>query len=73
MLLNTLRQSILRMQVSKDDVNSMVKGDRKKTTSVFGFWLTAGENTDFVTQFVADINRIFGDGLVVYLCKYTFL
>ena len=37
--------------------------DRKKVTSVFGFWLAAGENIDFVTQHLAN-NRISG-------AKYT--
>ena len=49
-----------------------VKADRKKTTSVFGFLLTADENIDFVTQYLAN-NRIFGDALVGFSCKYTFL
>ena len=68
MLLNTLRQSFLRTQISKNDVNSKVKADRKKTTSVFSFWLTAGENIDFVTQYLAN-NKIFGDDLVDFSCK----
>ena len=37
-----------------------VKADREKTTFVFGFWLTAGENIDFVTQHLAN-DRIFRD------------
>ena len=40
-----------------------VKADRKKTTSVFGFWLTVGENIDFATQYLATY-RLFGDALV---------
>ena len=43
--------------------------DRKKTTSVFdGFCLTACENIDIVTQYLAN-NRIFGDVLVDFSCK----
>ena len=45
-----LRQIFLRTR--KVDIN--------QTTSVFAFWLTAGENVDFVTQHLA-YNRIFGD------------
>ena len=51
MSLNTLRQSYLRTQISKNDVNSKLKQTAKKTTSVFSFWLTAGENIDFVTKY----------------------
>ena len=36
---------------------------QEETTSVFGFWLTTGENIDFVTQNLAN-NRIFGDDFV---------
>ena len=45
---------------------SKVRADKKKTTSVFGFWLTAGENIDFVTQNLAN-NRIFEDDLIDFL------
>ena len=38
----------------------------KKTASVFGFWLTVGENIDFVTQYLAK-NRIRGDALKSHL------
>ena len=45
---------------------------------VFGFWPKAGENVDFVIQYLAN-NRIFGDAkvvvvvVVVFCAKYTFL
>ena len=45
-----------------------VKANKKKTTSVFGFWLTAGENIDFVTQNLAN-NRILGDDFVDFSGK----
>ena len=45
-----------------------VKVDKKKTTSVFGFWLTASEIIDFVTQNLAN-NRIFGDDLIDFSGK----
>ena len=44
-----------------------VKADKKKTTSIFGFWLMAGENIDFVTQNLA--NGIFEDDLVDFSGK----
>ena len=47
---------------------SKVKADRKKTTSVFDFWLTADENIDFVTQYRAN-NRLFWDASVDFSCK----
>ena len=69
MLFNTRRQSFLWTQISKNDVNS--RSDKKKTISVFCFWLTAGENIDFVTLNLAN-NRIFGDDFVDFSGKvYT--
>ena len=47
-----------------------VKADKKKTTSVFGFWLTAVENIDFVTQNLAN-DSIFGDDLVDFFWQST--
>ena len=42
--------------------------DKKKTTSVFGFWLTDSKNTDFVTQYF-DNNAIFGNALFDFPCR----
>ena len=45
-----------------------VEADRKKTTFVFGIWLTASESIDFVTKYLAN-NKISGDALVDFSCK----
>ena len=71
MLLNTLRQTLADADF-QEWRQFKVKTDRKKTTSLFGIWLTAGENIDFVTQYLAN-NRIVGDDLVDFSFKYTFL
>ena len=44
------------------------KKKKKKKTSVLCFWLTAGENIDYVTQYLAN-NMIFVDALVDFSCK----
>ena len=46
MLLNMLHQTIADADF-QEWRQIKVNADRKKTTSVFGFWLTAGENIDF--------------------------
>ena len=45
-----------------------VKADLKKTSFVFGVWLMADENIDFVFWYLAN-NRNFGDAEVDFLCK----
>ena len=47
-----------------------IQGQNKQEENsfFFGFWLMAGENTDFTTQYLAK-NRILGDGSVNFLCK----
>ena len=50
----------------------MVKVGRKKTAFVFGFWLMACENIDFVTQYLAN-NRIFGDAEADFSCQVYLL
>ena len=67
MLLNTLGQTLADADF-QEWCKFKAKADRKKITSVFGFWLTAGENIDFVTQYLAN-NKIFGDDLVDFSFK----
>ena len=71
MLLNMLRQTLADADF-KEWRQFKVKQERKKPTSVFGFWLTAGENIDFLTQYLAD-NMIFGDDLVDFSFKVYLL
>ena len=71
MLLNMLRHTLADADV-QEWRQFKVKEDRKKTTSVFGFWLAAGENIDFVTQYLAN-NRIFWDDLVDFSFKVYLL
>ena len=52
--INTLRQSFPRMTPIQG------QSGQEEITSVFGFWLMADENIDFLTQYLAS-NMIFGD------------
>ena len=51
-----------------------IKGqsELKENNFFFWFWLTAGENIDSVTYYLAN-NKIFWDNLVDFCVKHTFL